>query len=338
MRVYLEAIEAELTAALAPANLPLRDSPLFADFLNMLRYHLGWTDAQGNTVRADVGKRLRPLLVLLSCAAAQGEWQKALPAAAAIELVHNFSLIHDDIEDRSAERRGRAAVWKVWGLAQGTNAGDAMFVLARLALDRVQVEPSTWAEVHALFDRATLALTQGQFLDISFETREMVTVEEYIGMVKGKTAALLAASTEMGARIATCDRPGIQAFADYGENLGIAFQIVDDVLGIWGDPAVTGKPAGDDLWAKKKSFPVLAGAASDTSGEVQTFLRQPEVTLADVTHVLSIMERTGAREQTEAAAEGYLRRALEALDRTRLENPAMDELRGMAERAVKREK
>ncbi len=335
---YVAAVERELELAVAAPNFPLRDSPLFPIFLNMQRYHLGWTDAEGKPVRADVGKRMRPLLCLLSCEAVGGDWNAALPAAAAIELVHNFSLIHDDIEDDSAERRGRPALWRVWGLAHGINAGDAMFSLSRLALDRLAVPPSVFAEIHRVFDRTTLAITQGQFLDLSFEQRADVAVGDYMEMVRGKTAALIAAAAHIGASIGGAVPAITEEFVRFGENLGIAFQIADDVLGIWGDPAVTGKPAGDDLRARKKSLPVLLAADSAAGGEIRGLLRKPQIDEQDVGNMLGLLAESHAREKAEALAEEYRSQAFSALRETRLSNPAIDRLSELARFAVRRRK
>jgi geranylgeranyl diphosphate synthase type I len=344
---YLESIEQELRSFIQACPLPLSTS-LNRDLLNIFQYHLGWTDAHGDAVAAGSGKRLRPLICLLSCEATAGDlakhvgrsWRHALPAAAAIELVHNFSLIHDDIEDKSAARRGREAVWKLWGMAQGINAGDAMFVLARLALDRLhnQVPPSTYADVHRIFDDATLALTQGQFLDLCFESNDSVTVDDYLMMVKGKTAALFAAAAQIGARIATYNMGMVDAFARYGANLGIAYQIADDILGIWGDPAVTGKSAGDDILARKKSLPLLAAQESGAGGEITVFFSKHKVTRRDVDRIHDVLERVNARGQAEALGEEYVARALGALAETGLSNAALEHLLGMARAAVQREK
>jgi geranylgeranyl diphosphate synthase type I len=345
-RVYLQAIEQELRWAVTSASLFLY-SPLRQDFLNIFQYHLGWSDRSGLQVRAGTGKRLRPLVCLLCCEAAGNpdghsahDWHEALPAAAAIELVHNFSLIHDDIEDNSPERHGRPTVWKVWGAAQGINAGDAVFVLARLALDRLKnvVPYETYADVHRIFDAATLALTQGQFLDLCFETRSVVTVNEYMEMIRCKTAALLAASAQIGARVATGDMRLSEAFARYGECVGLAFQITDDILGIWGDPDVTGKPVGDDIIAKKKSLPLLLAAERDSGGELKELFTKSGVEEDDIQKITAVLDRVNARQSSEALADDYGQSALEALDETGLSNPAIENLRLVARLVVRRDK
>ena len=165
---YLTALDTELRDILDSTN------RAYDAYYGMFRYHLGWTDEKFKPIQADPGKRIRPLICFVVCEALGQDWQRALPVAAAIELVHNFSLIHDDIEDDSDTRRGRATVWKVWGIPQGLNAGDGMFVLSRLALGRMPqrgLSVQKWAAVSSEFDAATLALCQGQFLDLSFESR-----------------------------------------------------------------------------------------------------------------------------------------------------------------------
>lgn len=331
---YLDALEQELQKITRAPNAQ------YAEFFNMFRYHLGWTDTQGNPARADTGKRIRPVLCLWCCEAGGGDWRSALPAAAAIELIHNFSLIHDDIEDDSAERRGRATVWKIWGLAQGINAGDAMFVLAHRALDGLDdsLSAERRLEIFRVFNQANLKLTQGQYLDIGFERADQVSLEHYFEMVRGKTAALLAATCEIGARVATTDAALIRAFADYGENVGIAFQIADDVLGLWGDPALTGKSALTDLLSRKKSYPVLAAMQSEFGDELRALYAQAAWQANDVARVQDILHASDARLQATQQADAFARRALEALEATRLENDAMTRLRELVTQVVHREK
>ncbi|MBI4673377.1 MAG: polyprenyl synthetase family protein [Chloroflexi bacterium] len=332
---YLAALERELD------EITCSHAASDSEFFNIFAYHLGRTDAQGNPAPSDTGKRIRPLLCLWACEAAGGNWRAAIPAAAAIELIHNFSLIHDDIEDDSAERRGRATVWKIWGLAQGINAGDAMFVLAHLALDRLATPTLSlerYVEIHSVFDQATLKLTQGQYLDIAFERADQVTLEHYFEMVRGKTAALLAAACEIGARVATTDEKIIRAFAAYGENLGIAFQIADDVLGLWGDPALTGKSTRTDLESRKKSYPVLAAMQSEAGDELRALYAEPNWGEADFRRVERILRETGARALSTQQAESFAARALDALNATGLGNDAVARLRELAIQVVHREK
>ncbi|HEX2979271.1 MAG TPA: polyprenyl synthetase family protein, partial [Anaerolineaceae bacterium] len=214
---------------------------------SMLAYHLGWEgDGAGSQAQ---GKRIRPLLVLLATNAAGGEWESALPAAAAVELIHNFSLIHDDIQDRSPLRHGRPTVWVRWGAAQAINAGDVMFTLAHLALFRLAsaLAPAAVLDAARVLDQACMNLTEGQYLDLSYEKRLDLAERDYWPMVGGKTAALLGCCVELGALVAGAE-PAIRAdFRQFGISLGLAVQAWDDWLGIWGDAALTGKSTESDL-------------------------------------------------------------------------------------------
>jgi geranylgeranyl diphosphate synthase type I len=225
----------------------------------MITYQMGWTGENAGP-KAE-GKQLRGLFCLLVCQAAGGDWQDALPAAAAIELIHNFSLIHDDIEDNDQLRRGRPTVWKMWGEAQAINTGDAMFALANASLLNLaeKVPLSAVLEAGKRFHTTCLRLTQGQHLDIAFEDLDLIELETYWQMVGGKTAALLAFSMEAGALCAGADQDIVTHYHDFGRNLGIAFQIKDDILGIWGEEERTGKSTTGDLVSRKKTLPVLYG-------------------------------------------------------------------------------
>ena len=202
-------------------------------------------------------------LLLLSCSACNADWNIALPAAASVELVHNFSLVHDDIQDNSSKRRGRDTVWVKWGIPQGINAGDALFVLSNQAILDLTPHLSSEIVVKAakILHDTCLDLTRGQYLDMSYEERTDLTVEDYWPMVGYKTAALLAACCSLGALIGEADEEAQEAYRDFGHYLGLAFQVQDDLLGIWGDSLQTGKSAESDLLAKKKSLPVLFGLA-----------------------------------------------------------------------------
>lgn len=334
MDEYLTALESELRALVAS---PDSDYDLY---YGMFLYHMGWTDTQFNPVKTDTGKRIRPLLCLVTCEAAGGDWRPALPVAAAIELAHNFSLIHDDIEDQGDERRGRAAVWKVWGLAQGLNAGDGMFVLARLALDRLcegGMAVEKCAAVSCAFDEATLALCQGQFLDLGFEARLDVTADEYLKMIRGKTAALISAATRIGAMLATEHAGLVGAFTRFGENIGLAFQITDDILGIWGDPSVTGKSAATDILSKKKSLPAILGLSHPQHGAaLREIYSQPHLDSGHVARVLELLDAAGVRAETQRRADKFRTVAHAALDATGIKNRAMEHLREIADAMTRR--
>lgn len=227
----------------------------------MITYQLGWTG--DNAGPKAEGKQIRPLLVLLAAEAAGGEWSSVLPAAAAVDLIHNFSLIHDDIEDNSDTRRGRPSVWKLWGQAQAINTGDAMFALANLSILNLERTTSNEISLQAssLFNRTCLRLTQGQHLDIRFEELEQVSLDDYWLMVGGKTAALLAFCLEVGALSAKISSDIQSNYRDFGHYLGLAFQVLDDILGIWGEKDHIGKSNTSDLVERKKTLPVLYGLA-----------------------------------------------------------------------------
>jgi geranylgeranyl diphosphate synthase type I len=264
----LPAIETELQQIVARL-----DEPRTRHFHQMLTYHMGWTgDGCGSEA---TGKRIRPLLLLLTCAASNRNpsrtkteietWQRALPAAACIELIHNFSLVHDDIQDGSDLRRGRLTVWKKWGIPQAINVGDALFILAHLALLETKgtfpLELALQAGV--IINEACLALSSGQFLDISYEKRIDLATEEYWPMISGKTATLLSACTQVGALLGKADEATQESYRSFGHYLGLAFQVQDDYLGIWGDSGLTGKSTESDLVVGKKSLPVLYGLAKN---------------------------------------------------------------------------
>ena len=334
---YLPAVEAEMRAVVRVPEGPLHP------FYGMMAYHLGWLDAEFRPTEARRGKGIRPLLCLLACEAAGGDWERALPAAAAIELTHNFTLIHDDIEDGDEERRGRPTVWRLWGVPQAINAGDGLFVLARQALHRLVergVEPRTVVQVLAWYDAACQALCEGQYLDLAFEERTDVTAEEYLQMIRGKTAALLVAALRIGARLGTSDTRLVELYARFGEHLGIAFQLVDDILGLWGDQALTGKPAGNDLRRRKKTLPVVYGLEQETGQSqrpLHALYRQETLSDADVMAALELLERCGARRYVEDLARYHRQRALEILDETGIDNPAQQRLRTVARFLIERE-
>jgi geranylgeranyl diphosphate synthase type I len=239
----LSAVETELQKQVSRL-----DSPRTKPFHEMLTYHMGWTgDGAGPEA---TGKRIRPLLVLLCASACGADWKSALPAAAAIELVHNFSLVHDDIQDNSPKRRGRDTAWVKWGAPMAINVGDALFVMSSQAILDLKNSYSADVVVKAaeILHNTCLDLTRGQYLDMSYEERNDLGVEDYWHMISGKTSALIAACCHIGALLGGAD-----------DELGLAFQVQDDILGIWGDENVTGKSTASDLVEGKNSLPILAG-------------------------------------------------------------------------------
>ncbi len=287
------------------------------DFDRMIRYHLGWVDQAGDPAQAYAGKRLRPLLLLLSTEAAGGEWQRALPAAIAVELLHNFSLVHDDIEDNSPVRRGRPTLWTLWGAANAINAGDLLFGLAHMALWQLPKQGvQSWVvlEIATIFERMCVELTRGQHLDMRFEHDAEVSVDDYLDMITGKSAALVCAAMHIGALLAGLSSEQAEAYAVFGRHLGLAFQIQDDILGIWGDPTVTGKSAATDIQSKKKSLPVLYGLQHDPG---LAALYAADLDDTAVARVVARLERVGAHDHARGLADQYfesMRQIAETLD------------------------
>lgn len=314
----------ELSPQLASADL--------APYYGEMKYHLGWVDTDLHSAANKPGKLLRPTLLLLAFEAA-GAWglaaqngsstdylHRALPAAVAIELTHNFTLIHDDIEDGDNERHHRPTLWKLCGVPQAINAGDGMFALARLALWDVLdrgVEGALAARLGAVLDRASLVLSEGQYLDISFEAHCTISVAMYMDMICRKTAALMACAAEMGAMLGTSDQETIDRLRDFGRAIGIAFQVRDDLLGVWATTAQLGKTPAGDIYRRKKSLPILHAleqSQPDDRQVLHTIYRQEApVTDEQVAAVLAIFARTQTRANGTAFLAQQCRLAHEAL-------------------------
>jgi geranylgeranyl diphosphate synthase, type I len=282
-------------------------------FYGMMRYQLGYVDDALAPSSVAGGKRFRPLLCLLACSAAGGEWRDALPAAAGIELLHNFSLIHDDIEDNDPSRRHRPTVWKVWGVPQAINVGDGMFALAQRAVLAAGEDAHTTVRLSSRFAAIAQDLTEGQYLDMVFETRDEVTQPEYLNMIARKTSCLIAFSVWSGACVGAAPEPVLDALQRFGSELGNAFQIHDDIMGIWGEPEQTGKERANDLRNRKKTLPVIE-AMSHADGpqreRLRSFLRHES---DDVDAVIQVLDAADARRRAERSRDRHRRLALEAL-------------------------
>lgn len=289
-------------------------APEAPEFKTMLRYPFGWVDQDGNDYDEPTGKRIRPLLLLI-CANAtnpQGGWQKAIPAAAAVEILHNFSLVHDDVQDSSPLRHKRSTVWRIWNIANAINVGDTLFALSYAALARVSerdVPAHITLKCWSAFNTVNLQLTRGQHLDMRFETEQNVTVDEYISMIGGKSAALVATSAQLGALIGSENETVAQHFYDFGFNLGLAFQIRDDILGIWGDPEVTGKANHTDIISRKKSLPILYGL--EKSETLAKLYQQEESNVEEIVELLDSVDALAYTQQSETT---YYEKALQSLE------------------------
>jgi geranylgeranyl diphosphate synthase type I len=308
------------------------------ELYRMVRYHLG---LDGEAPR---GKRLRPLIGLLAYQSIAGDHVRALPGAAAVELGHNFSLVHDDIEDHGLERRHRPALWTLSGMPQAINTGDTLFTLSRMALYRLRDEGFDDARIlrlMRLYDETCLALCEGQFMDIwASEHDEWMSVDAYFDMIGRKTAALIAGSAEAGAILATDDEHVISSYRRFGFALGIAFQLNDDLLGIWGDAAVTGK-ATSDIGERKKTLPLLyarqEGSPTDAErlGAILANGDGP-VSEADVDEVLAILERSGARAYTWGRAQAFRDDAMAEIASLQLaDGAALERLSQLASSAIR---
>ncbi len=298
----------------------------------MARFHLGWVDPAGgetdDVTRLTVqGKRIRPQLASLFCTAVCGTPEAAAPLAAAIELLHNFTLVHDDIQDRSPNRRHRATVWRIWGDAQAINAGDALFAIAQRAL--LRTDPKFAAPVTVLnlldeFNRVTIEIVQGQVLDLEFESNSGVTPADYLTMIGGKTAAILRFAAWAGATVGS-GRDDIAALlGNAGEALGMGFQVRDDVLGIWGSEGQTGKDQGDDIRRRKKSLPILLlaeRASEEEASRLAELYAADEIDPAGVAEVLGMLDRHDIERLSTAHVRHYHQQAVAALDDA---GPALD--------------
>jgi len=281
----------------------------------MIRYHLA-LDGSG----ASGGKRMRPLLGLLAYASITGDHRRALPGAAAVELGHNFSLVHDDIEDGDRERRHRPTLWSIHGVPQAINAGDTLFSLSRIALHRLTdlgFSDRKVLRLMRLYDETCLALCEGQYIDIATsESDALMSVDGYFDMIGRKTAALIAASIEAGALLATDDEQVIARYRGFGWALGLAFQLNDDLLGIWGAETATGKEP-SDVAHRKKTLPVIYAiehAGPDDRARLLALYAQREPTADQVREIVTILERVGARDYTRDQARRYRDEALAELD------------------------
>ncbi len=305
---YRTPIEAAMRAALTQAaRLTTRAAAtetMLSSLYGQIEYHLGWRDASFAPSEGNPGKLLRPTLTLLAAELAGGDAAvaRALPAAVAVELIHNFSLIHDDIEDGDEERRHRATLWRLWGEAQAINTGDALFALARmqlLELARLGVDPALTLRLIEQVDGVCLELCEGQHLDMSFEARRDVTVAMYLDMIARKTAALMRCSTTLGARVGAPEDEALgEHLGAFGQALGLAFQIRDDLLGIW-QAQDLGKTQAGDVRRKKMSLPVIHAlehaSESDRDTLTSIYFQPGPASDEQIALTLGILERAGAQ-------------------------------------------
>jgi len=329
IKLLLSHIELELQRQISRL-----DAPRTKPFHEMLTYHMGWTGEDAGPEAT--GKRIRPMLLLLSTSACGADWQSALPAAAAVELVHNFSLVHDDIQDNSDKRRGRPTTWVKWGMPMAINAGDALFVLSNQAIDDLKENYLAGAvvKVAEILHNTCLELTRGQFLDMSYEERNDLLVEDYWPMISGKTAALLSACCHIGSLLGGADESKQDTYRSFGHYLGLAFQVQDDILGVWGDESVTGKSAASDLIEGKKSLPVLAGLSAN--GKFAARWKQGPIRTEEVQDLARVLANEGGYEAAMDAAKQMTDLALMSLREADPEGEAGAALFDLADKLLKR--
>jgi len=329
IEIMLPAIEKELQDQVARLN-----DRYTSQFYEMLTYHMGWTGEGAG--REATGKRIRPLIVLLATASAGADWITSLPAAAAVELVHNFSLVHDDVQDNSEKRRGRSTVWTKWGVPMAINVGDALFVISNQAvMDLIKTHPAlTVVRAATILHDTCLDLTRGQFLDMSYEERNDLSLDDYLPMIGGKTSALLSACTHIGALLGNAGEAEQESYRQFGYHLGLAFQMQDDILGIWGNEAVTGKSAASDLVEGKNSLPVLY--ALGKQGKFAERWKLGPITVGEIKAVAAQLEDEGGRSYAEEMSEKETQIALEYLRKANPRGTAGESMLELANMLLKR--
>ncbi|MEV7179195.1 family 2 encapsulin nanocompartment cargo protein polyprenyl transferase [Kitasatospora sp. NPDC093679] len=300
-------------------------------------YHFGWWEADGTPGTTGSGKAIRPALVLAATQAAGGLPGAAVRAAAAVELVHNFTLLHDDVIDRDRTRRHRPTAWRVFGTTEAILAGDAMHSLALRVLAE-DTHPAAPAAVRRLAD-CVVELCAGQQADCSFEQRSDVTLAECLAMAEGKTGALLGCACAVGALYAGAGEAVADVMDAFGREIGLAFQLIDDLIGIWGDPAVTGKPVGADLAARKKSLPVVYALSSGTAAAAELaalYALDRPLNAAELQRAAAAVDRAGGRSWAQGESCERMASAIAHLAEAIPDPSEADDLLALAELVTRR--
>ncbi|MDP9841035.1 family 2 encapsulin nanocompartment cargo protein polyprenyl transferase [Streptosporangium lutulentum] len=320
-------------AALRPAA-----DTLPASMRHIAGYHFGWWDEHGHPAATGGGKAMRPALVLLSAEAVGGSAAAALRPAVAVELAHDFSLIHDDVMDGDRVRRHRPTAWAVFGVSPAILAGDALLTLAFEVL-AASGHPVA-AEATRTLGTSIQELLEGQSADVAFEDRQDVELAECLDMAMGKTGTLLGCACGLGALFGGGSPEQVEHLRAFGKDLGLAFQFVDDLLGIWGDPMVTGKPVYSDLRSRKKSLPVVAALTSNTPAGRELaglYHREQPLSDADLVRAAELVDAAGARSWSQDQADELLARALQRLELVGSVSRSVAELGTLARLATRRD-
>ncbi len=284
------------------------------------------------------GKKMRPVLTLMSAEVFDADYKKALPAALAVEVFHNFSLVHDDIMDDAPLRRGQETVHEKWNLNTGILSGDAMLILAYQYFE--QYEPIIFRDLAKLFSKTALEVCEGQQWDVDFEERNDVTIPEYLKMIQYKTAVLVAAAMKMGAIIAETSEENANLIYDFGLNLGLAFQLQDDFLDAFGDPETFGKQVGGDIIENKKTYLYLKAVAFSNETEAEELRRlfsiQPEDNTEKIKTVKELFNSSGASKATQDAIQDFTFKAFQTLDKMNISVDKKEMLKAFGENLMGR--
>ena len=325
---HLPLIEDALQAALSDGPDELRA---------VSRYVLGWESSSGEPMVTG-GKRIRPALCLFGAEVFGAEPGVALPGAVAVELIHNFSLVHDDVQDRDLERHGRPTVWSVKGEGQAINAGDYLITCAFRSLLEGPGLADRRLSALAVLNHAMSRMIAGQWADITFEERQDVSPEEYLDMIRGKTGALLGAPLAMGAILAGAPEDQAHALGEWGETVGLAFQVQDDYLGIWGDPNLTGKSNTGDIARRKKTLPIVHGLAGPSAPEIRAVYESDPQGPEAVGRVVAALEAAGADQLCRERAHALVSQADALLDSFELPSGHREQLRAVGRYLVDRDR
>ena len=308
-----------------------------SEVYKLLSYSMGWIDINGNKKNNNLGKALRPSLCLFACESLSGSIGPSIPAAVAIELIHKFSLIHDDIQDKDEFRYNQATLWTIWGVPKALIAGNVLRIIADQCLEKLVAngtEIDRALFVIEILTQSYLEMIEGQYLDIYYEGSPGISIEEYMNMIKNKTGALIKSSLQIGAVIGTQNIDIINAFSECGSSIGYLFQIRDDILGVWGESKNTGKPVGSDIKMKKNSFPICY-AISNAKNKTKKFLidkySKKSITDNDVIEILDVLESLKIKKHAEDITDYHAERAIKALKQKNIPCSTIKEIENLVD-------